>query len=371
MNGEDRGGINVTDRKTESNGRELNYLEWLSAHTPTKWWHDSAIPDEIERGLSMGALGITTNPVLTYKTFNACPDYWRDRVAAVPDELDFAARAEEMLRIVATDAASRVHGVFARTGGAHGYAFGQLNPTLAADFEGMLEMGRRVRTWAPNVAVKLPTTKAGVEVIEELAALGVPLCATLNFSVAQAVAVSEAYERGANRAAAAGIEVRPCFAVQQLGRFDDYLRDVNKDLRAGLDESDIAQAGLAITKRSYQLAKERGYRAVIMPAGLREVYHLTELAGAEMAFSLHPRIQQMVLDADPPRVERIEEPVDPDTLERLMQVTEFRRAYLEDGLAPEEFFTFGVTQKTLSQFVETGWAMLEVYGSNKMSTRWT
>lgn len=81
------------------------------------------------------------------------------------------------------------------------------------------------------------------------------------------------------RAAAAGIEVRPCFAVQQLGRFDDYLRDVNKDLRAGLDESDIAQAGLAITKRSYQLAKERGYRAVIMPAGLREVYHLTELAG--------------------------------------------------------------------------------------------
>ena len=99
MNGEDRGGINVTGRKTESNGRELNYLEWLSAHTPTKWWHDSAIPDEIERGLSMGALGITTNPVLTYKTFNACPDYWRDRVAAVPDELDFAARAEEMLRI--------------------------------------------------------------------------------------------------------------------------------------------------------------------------------------------------------------------------------------------------------------------------------
>lgn len=371
MNGEDRGGINVTGRKTESNGRELNYLEWLSAHTPTKWWHDSAIPDEIERGLSMGALGITTNPVLTYKTFNACPDYWRDRVAAVPDELDFAARAEEMLRIVATDAASRVHGVFERTGGAHGYAFGQLNPTLAADFEGMLEMGRRVRTWAPNVAVKLPTTKAGVEVIEELAALGVPLCATLNFSVAQAVAVSEAYERGANRAAAAGIEVRPCFAVQQLGRFDDYLRDVNKDLRAGLDESGHRpgwpchyQALLPAGKRARVPRRYYAGRAARSVPSDRA-------CGRGNAFSLHPRIQQMVLDADPPRVERIEEPVDPDTLERLMQVTEFRRAYLEDGLAPEEFFTFGVTQKTLSQFVETGWAMLEVYGSNKMSTRWT
>lgn len=357
--------------ETKPGGKELNYLEWLSAHTPTKWWHDSAIPDEIERGLAMGALGITTNPVLTYKTFNACPDYWRRRVEAVPEELDFAARAEEMLRIVATDAAQRVYGVFERTGGAHGYAFGQLNPTLATDVEGMVAMGRRVRDWAPNVAVKLPTTKAGVEVIEELAACGVPLCATLNFSVAQALAVAQAYERGAARAAAAGIEVRPCFAVQQLGRFDDYLRDVNRDLRAGLSEADVAKAGLAITKRSYQLIRERGYRAVIMPAGLREVYHLTELAGAEMTFSLHPRIQQMVLDADPPRVERIGEPIDPRVIDRLLQVEEFRRAYLEDGLAPEEFFTFGVTQKTLSQFVETGWAMLEVYGSQKASARWT
>lgn len=159
MNGEDRGGINVTGRKTESNGRELNYLEWLSAHTPTKWWHDSAIPDEIERGLSMGALGITTNPVLTYKTFNACPDYWRDRVAAVPDELDFAARAEEMLRIVATDAASRVHGVFERTGGAHGYAFGQLNPTLAADFAGYARDGPTVRTWGSERRCQAPYHK--------------------------------------------------------------------------------------------------------------------------------------------------------------------------------------------------------------------
>ena len=152
--------------ETKPGGKELNYLEWLSAHTPTKWWHDSAIPDEIERGLAMGALGITTNPVLTYKTFNACPDYWRRRVEAVPEELDFAARAEEMLRIVATDAAQRVYGVFERTGGAHGSAFGQLHPTLATDVEGMVAMGRRVRDWAPNVAVKLPTTKAGVEVIE-------------------------------------------------------------------------------------------------------------------------------------------------------------------------------------------------------------
>ena len=46
--------------ETKPGGKELNYLEWLSAHTPTKWWHDSAIPDEIERGLAMGALGITT-----------------------------------------------------------------------------------------------------------------------------------------------------------------------------------------------------------------------------------------------------------------------------------------------------------------------
>ena len=46
---------------------------------------------------------------------------------------------------------------------------------------------------------------------------------------------------------------------------------------------------------------------------------------------------------------------------RLRTVPEFVRAYEPDGLAPEEFITYGVTQRTLGQFSEGGWSLLEAY----------
>ena len=42
----------------------------------------------------------------------------------------------------------------------------------------------------------------------------------------------------------------------------------------------------------------------------------------------------------------------------------------EGALKPEEFISFGVTQKTMSQFLWTGWAPLETYQSKRPSTRW-
>ena len=38
----------------------MNYLEWINQCTPTRWWHDSGNPDEIELALKRGATGVTT-----------------------------------------------------------------------------------------------------------------------------------------------------------------------------------------------------------------------------------------------------------------------------------------------------------------------
>jgi len=40
---------------------------------------------------------------------------------------------------------------------------------------------------------------------------------------------------------------------------------------------------------------------------------------------------------------------------------EFARAYEPDGMTPGEFISFGATQRTLSQFCETGWKPMEAY----------
>ena len=348
----------------------MNYLEWINQCTPTRWWHDSGNPDEIELAIQRGATGVTTNPVLTFRSFQSQPEFWNPKVVALGDDFEPEARAEALLKLVATYAAEKVRPVYERTNGADGYALGQLNPTRAGDAEGMLAQARRVHSWAENIAVKLPATAAGIEVIEHLAEEGIPICATINVSVSQAIAVAEAYARGKQKALAAGVKPPLCIVVQQVGRLDDYLRDVAQDMKLGLDESVITMAGLAVAKRTYQIFEQRGYDAVIMPAGLRGAYHLTEMAGGKLLYTINTRVQDMILAADPPQEARISNPVPQDILDQLMKIPEFVRAYEPDGMKPSEFITYGVTQKLLSQFNETGWAPLETYLSNKKSNRW-
>ena len=48
-------------------------------------------------------------------------------------------------------------------------------------------------------------------------------------------------------------------------------------------------------------------------------------------------------------------------LERLRQMPEFVRAYEPYGMTPQEFIGFGATQRTLCQFSDVGWKMLESF----------
>ena len=349
---------------------KLNYLEWLTEKTPTRWWHDSAIPGEIDEAISNGALGVTTNPVLTYKSLQAVPEFWQPQVDEIPQGLPPGERAEALLRIIASYAAGQFKKIYEKTSGRHGYALGQLNPAVCADQDKMLAQALRYNSWGENIAVKLPTVGAALPVIEELASRGIAVCTTLNFSVAQAMAVGAAYERGAAKARKGGIPVKPCFVVQQGGRLDEYLLEVAADNRIDVTKADILCAGNTICKKVYKLFQERGITAKIMPAGLRGVHYLAEMAGADMVFSLQSRVQKMVIEADLPHVERIDEAVPEDVIKRLKRIPEFVRAYEEDGMDKNDFVTFGVTQKTHSQFFWTGWAPLETYGSTIESKRW-
>ena len=347
-----------------------DYLEWLAQDTPTKWWHDSAIPAEIDAAIATGALGVTTNPVLTYKSLQADPDFWQPEVDRIPADLAPELRAEELLRIVACYAAARLEDIYARTEGSHGYALGQVDPSICSSSAKMLAQALRYASWRENIAVKLPTVKAALPVIEELAARGVAVCTTLNFSVSQALAAGAAYERGVARARAAGVNVRPCFAVQQGGRLDEYLMQTAEDNGIDVRMEDVMHAGNAVCKKSYRLFQEKGISAKIMPAGLRGVHHLAAMAGADVVFSLQARVQKLAIEADLERVEHIDEEVPETVLDGLRRIPEFVRAYDVDGLTPEEFVSFGVTQRTLSQFLWTGWAPLETYGRTGASHRW-
>lgn len=176
----------------------------------------------------------------------------------------------------------------------------------------------------------------------------------MSFSVGQAVEIAAAQQRGLERCRANGGKPGKVFSVIMVGRLDDYLRDVAHDMSSDVPESDLIQAGTAAIKKAYKICKERGYESKLMPAGMRGGYHAEALAGADMSMSLSSGIQS-ALAKQSLLTEKIDESVAPETLLRLLTIPEFVRAYELAALPVSDFIRFGVSQRTLSQFVDAGW----------------
>src|SRR5204863_4624059 len=107
-----------------------------------------------------------------------------------------------------------------------GVVCAQVNPLRAGDRDCMYAMAKRFHAWAPNIAVKLPATAAGLDVLEDCVAEGITVTATVSFTVPQVVAIAERHRAGIDRAKANNIQPGKCFAVIMIGRLDDYLREI-------------------------------------------------------------------------------------------------------------------------------------------------
>lgn len=340
--------------------KQAGYLQWAIENTKTVWWHDSAEPSELKTGIQRGAIGATTNPFLSHLALSENRNAWDGQIEHVLSQnLRPERKAEELVSIAITHAAGQLEPQHEASGGRMGYVCAQVNPARAGEREAMLSMARRFHGWAPNIAVKLPATAAGLDVLEDCTAEGITATLTISYTVPQVIAIAERHRQGLRRAKRKGVKSGRCFAVIMIGRLDDYLRDVAHDFKANITESDIRQAGLAVSKRAYSIYKERGYEATLIVAALRGTYHMTELAGAEIIMSIAPPYQEMLLSDELACEERIDAKIPGDVIERLSALPEFVRAYEPEGMQPEDFITYGVTQKTLAQFHEGGWKLLE------------
>lgn len=337
------------------------YLKWLTAETASVYWHDSAVEAEQEAAFSNGAVGMTTNPFLINAALNADPSVWLPKLSGSDRTLSGDHKALALIRAVTGYYAGKLKPIRDRGETGKGYVCAQTNPNFTGDSEYMVEQAKILASWAPNIVIKLPATAAGLRAYEECVALGFNVAATVSFTVPQVLAAAEARKRGKERATAKGVKPGLAIAVLMVGRLDDYLRDVAKDSRSSVTESDIVQAGTACIKRAYEIFQEKGYDAFLMPAGYRGPYHVKALAGAKMLMSIAPKIADSLAGETEPFAERIGEAVPADTIRRLLTLREFKKAYEPDGMEPEEFITYGSTNRTTTQFIESGWNPLVNY----------
>ena len=125
-----------------------------------------------------------------------------------------------------------------------GYVSLELPPRLAHDAEGTIEAAREVRRRVdrPNLALKIPSTPESFIAIEECVFEGVNVNATVIFSPQTYEQVIQAYCRGLERRAAAGLSLDlTSFASVFLSRYDAPVDDeLIRRIRASRDAKEIA-----------------------------------------------------------------------------------------------------------------------------------
>jgi transaldolase len=332
-------------------------LHEMTQTTCTRLWNDSADVDELAFAIEHGAVGATCNPVIAYTVLKNRLAEWRPRIAALLAEQPHATEGEIGWRAVerlSVEAAALLLPAFHRHEGCDGRVSVQTDPRFYRNPDAIVAQAQRFARLAPNVIVKIPATRAGLAAIETATASGITINATVCFTLPQCVAVAEAVERGLTRREAAGEDIASMGPVCTImvGRLDDWLKVCLDRQGISTNPGHLEWAGIAVFKKTYELFRERGYRLRLLSAAFRNHMHWSELMGGNVVISPPSAWQKRFVASDITVASRIQTPVAPEIVDDLYRrFVDFRRAYDEGGLAPDEFDAYPPTRRTLRQFI--------------------
>ena len=235
------------------------------------WWNDSNDHVELQHAFDEGAVGATSNPVITFQSVKNHPDLWMP----VIDEMilkNQQASEDEILWMlidsVGKKAAKILLPVYEETNRKKGKLSLQVNPKYYRNAEIMFEQGKYLASLAPNIAIKCPALPAGIKAMEMLTAAGITVNATVSFTVPQAVQVAEAIERGLAQAEKNNVDIKDVtpYVTIMVGRIDDHLKRVRDSKNINIDPEIINWASIATFKNAYRIFKERNYRSKLLAA---------------------------------------------------------------------------------------------------------
>lgn len=334
----------------------MTVLKKTSMTTPTQYWNDSCDLNDLEYALENNAIGATTNPIIVKKVLEKNLDIYEPVLKQLIEENPTATEDEIAWKIIermALDGAKRLEPIFDPTTG-NGRISIQTNTKYCKNPELILEQALYFHSLAPNIQVKIPATKAGIEAIEKATYAGVSINATVCFTVPQAVAVAEAVERALRRRADEGKDnskITPVCTIMS-GRTDDYMKKLVARQERLIDAEALEWAGIACCKNYYRLYQERNYKTKLLTAAFRNIHHWTALVGGEILGTIPVAFQRRINGSQIKIEPKMDEPVKQEWLDQLKTIPEFIQAYEPDGMQPEAFETYGATLDTLHQFSE-------------------
>lgn len=217
---------------------------------------DGDLQDYIDRGV----LGVTTNPTI-FATALSEGEAYSDQVGELAgqgqdvDEAVFAITTRDV-----QDACDVFLPTYEQTGGQDGRVSIEVDPRLAKDTAGTVEMATRL--WSqidrPNLLIKIPATVEGLPAISQVLAEGISVNVTLIFSLDRYRGVMNSYLTGLEQAREQGKDLSTIYSVASFfvsrvdGEIDKRLEEIGTEEAMALR----GKAGLANARLAYQAFEE-------------------------------------------------------------------------------------------------------------------
>jgi len=331
----------------------------------TRFYDDATI----RREGTMGFRGVTTNPPLSLQAIKLAPELWAKEILSIARQnpgLDYEGVYWAMYLDLVKKGAEAIRPVYDKSGGKYGFLSGQVDPRFVRDGDRMLAQGLRIAAQGENVMVKLPGSKEGYEVLEELTSLGISTNNTTSFTVPQYMRCMSAVTAGLYRARAAGVDLSKWRSVithmsARLGELSDWKTEA-KARGIELTLPEIRDGEEAVLKRAYHYGKSVGHPSKMLQCSMRVEKdertgktvsrHIEDFGGSDMVYTCPPGYIAGLMTAglepfDPHAIDR--EP-NAASLAKLMKLPSFREAYEFDGMRPAEFAHFGAFKATETEF---------------------
>jgi transaldolase len=332
-------------------------LHQMVSTTVTDFWNDSCSVEELTYAIENGAVGATSNPTIVLNVLKQELHLWKSRLQQIIVENPEWSEVEITWKIfeeIGVKGANLLLPVFEREKGKKGRLSVQTNPANYRNAQAIVEQAIHFDALAPNIQVKIPVTKAGIQAIEEATYHGVNINATVCFTVPQSLAVAEAVERGLQRRKAEGkstVEMTPVCTIM-VGRTDDWLKVIARKEQIAVTPGYMDWAGVACMKKAYGIYKARGYQTRLLAAAYRHHLHWSEFIGGDLILTIPYQWQKQFNASDIEVKERMDHPVPVEIVDYLYShFNDFKKAYDEDGMSVEEFDSYGATVRTLRGFI--------------------
>ena len=320
---------------------------------------------------TMGFRGVTTNPPLSLQAIKLAPELWAAEIKAIAAKnpgLDVEGVYWAMYLDLVKKGAEAILPVYQKSGGQYGFLSGQVDPRYVRDGDKMLAQGLQIFAQAPNVMVKLPGSKEGYEVLEELTARGISTNNTTSFTVPQYMRCMAAVTAGLQRARAAGVDLSKWRSVithmsARLGELSDWKTEA-KARGIELTLPEIRDGEEAVLKRAYHWGKENNHPSKMLQCSMRVEKddrtgktvsrHIQDFGGSDMVYTCPPgyiaQLMEKAGELEPFDPNAIDREPNKASIEKLMKLPSFRQAYEFDGMTPDQFAHFGSFKATETEF---------------------